>query len=148
MAGLLNTHFEFWQQLDSFAGLPDGFLEFIRASSDFDYGDEEFVRTFDNTVKVFTKYQIAYLTMTMGASREMLQILQETQSAETTLNELISTGITVFEKHATEFFKCSDYPQLYADIVNNWMLMIQQIERFILPWQNIMNVPSRDTHAD
>ena len=149
LSGLLDTNYKLWQQqLGTVIDLPDGFLEFLKSSQAHYFADQVFEKACDNTLEAFTNYQTAYLNMTLDASREILHLLKNKQSKDSSINALLTSAIAVFEKHSAAFIRHSDYPRLFADLINNLMLMIQQIERFIQPWQNVVNMPKRDKHAD
>ena len=157
LSGVLDANYKLWQlQLGTVIELPEGFLDFLKSSQTHTFADDAFEKTCDKTLEAFINYQTAYLNMTLDASRDMLNFLKHTQYKDSSINALLGSAIEVFEKHSAAFIRRSDYPRLLADLINNWMLLIQQIERFIQPWQNVMFMPDstpnhksmRDKHAD
>lgn len=151
LSGLLDTNYKLWQQqLGTVIDIPEGFPEFLKSAHTHAFADEAFEKVCDNTLEAFINYQTAYLNMTLDASREMLILLKDTESSDISINDLLTSAIEVFEKHSAAFITHIDYPRLFADLINNWMLLIQQIERFIQPWQNIMpnSIQKRAKHAD
>lgn len=140
-----NNHIQLWQQqFNHFGELPESFLKLIKSASENNFGSDEFVQACESYIKVFAEYQSAYLVMTLDASREMLQQLQAVNEADTSVNQIFTLWIDISESYYAGFVRSSDYPKLYADVINAWMVLIQQTQQLVVPWLEAMNLPTRD----
>lgn len=153
--GFWKLPLELWQQQLSILGeLPEPFVQFIKSSTaegntNTEIFTEAFIDACDRYLEVVKEYQSAYLAMSLRAAKGMLTQLQRHQakdhySADTVCQLWMDTWIEVFEKHYADFVRDDDYSKLYADVINSWMLVIQQTEKLITPWLKAMNMPTRD----
>ena len=70
--------------------------------------------------------------MTLDASKEMLQQLEAVNEA-VLLNQIFTSWIDISEKYYADFVRSSEYPKLYADVINAWMVLIQQTQQLVVP---------------
>jgi len=140
-----NNHIQLWQQqFNHFGELPESFLKFIKSASENSVANDEFVKACESYIKVFAEYQSAYLVMTLDASREMLQQFQGMNEADTSVNQIFTLWLDISERNYAGFIRSSNYPELYADVINAWMVLIQQTQQLVVPWLEAMNLPTRD----
>jgi len=133
--------FEIWQQqMSVLSGFPKSFFQFAdQQRVDDDY--PEFYHAFQNFIKTLHNYRSAYLTMSIDAAMELIQQLRNQNSNHCTGRQICTLWIELFEKHYAKFVSDDAYSKLYAEIINSWMLLIQQTKQLITPWLTAMNMP-------
>lgn len=135
--------FELWQQqMSILSGFPKSFFQFAGLKPPLD--DESssgFYHAFQSFTRILHDYQAAYVAMSMDAAMELIQQLQDQNSNHYTSRQTCTIWIELFEKHYAEFVSNDAYSKLYAEVINSWMLLIQQTKQLITPWLITMNMP-------
>lgn len=143
--GFWKLPFQLWQQQLSILGeLPETFLKFIQVSSEENFGNDEFIDACERYLDVLQEYRSAFLNMSMQAALSLAKRLQAEDEIQHSVEEINAIWIDVFEKHYADFVRDTSYSKLYAEVINNWMLLIQQTEQLITPWLKAMNMPTRE----
>jgi len=134
--------FDIWQQqMSILSGFPKSFFQFAGQQSVDEDCYSEFYHAFQNFIKTLHNYQSAYMAMSMDAAMELMQQLQDQNSNCCTTRQTCTIWIELFEKHYAKFVSNDAYSKLYAEVINNWMLLIQQTKQLITPWLSTMNMP-------
>ncbi len=137
--------FDVWQQQMSFLkGFPESFFDFAEHELENDHGNTELSSAYQRYLQALQNYQSAYLSMSMDAATVLMQQLQNQNSKHFSPEKICTTWIELFEKHYADFVTKDEYSHLFAEIINSWMLLIQQTKRFITPWLIAMNMPNKN----
>ena len=143
--GFWKLPLDMWQQqLHALSNFPDSFLHFATLNGA-EEANPEFTLAFKNYLNTLEAYQAAYIAMSLQAASALMKRL-DSQNSPTPLSAqaICSLWTDIFEEHYELFIRDQAYPRLYADVINHWMILIQQTEILITPWLKAINMPTRD----
>jgi hypothetical protein len=116
-----------WQQQMGFLeGFPDSFFKSAEHEMKDDNDSAEFTCACEHYLLAFQNYQFAYITMTIDAVTDLMPQLQNQNCNHYSIQKICNIWIELFEKHYADFVSKDEYSHLFAEMINSWMLLIQQ----------------------
>lgn len=138
------------QQINALGGFPNSFLELVKSSIKDESLNPEFTQAGHRYLQSLKRYQSEFVEMTIQAASVLTDELhkeqqhKEQQTQQASCRDVCSTWVDIFDSHYADFVRSSQYPPLYADVINSWMLLIQQSEQLLTPWLKAVNMPIRE----
>ena len=86
----------------------------------------DFSAALENYLVALKEYQRLFFNLFTTTAKELLELIRLNKDEQASPTQIMTTWLEVLETNYEELISSSEYSQVYANIINSWMLMLSK----------------------